>query len=113
MRYANDFGFYDLTPLPGCPQVIVSTHVFIHPQFRGQGHGKIQHEARLKEMVRLGYDYALCTVRSDNEPQLRILARQSWKALDSFNNTVSGHHVMIFGRSLASQGLPPTQPLDL
>ena len=111
MRIANDIGFYDLATLPGCAQVAVSTHVFINPHLRGQGHGKTQHQERLGEMIRQGYDYALCTVRSDNEPQLRIMKRHGWDQLAGFDNRVSGNHVLIFGRPLVPPVIHHERPI--
>lgn len=106
MRFTNQVGAFELASMPGCPQVGIVKSVFILPESRGQGHGRTQHEWQLTELKRALYDYAMCTVRADNEPQIRILERNGWARLISFNNRATGHEVLIFGRQLNETNAP-------
>lgn len=98
MRFANAQGFYELNPFPGCNQIVISNHSCIKKEKRGQGLGTIEHKYRLEHIKELGYDYAICTVKSDNVPQIKILIKAGWKWLDSFHNKETENDVQIFGK---------------
>lgn len=101
MRYADTYGRYELTPLPGCPNVAVSHGVIIYEEFRGQGRGRIQHEGRLSQARSLGYSYIICTVRSNNHQELKILEKQGWKKLDWFWHADSkDYNIEVWGKTL-------------
>lgn len=101
MRYSDeDGGFFELNPFPGCNQIVVSNHSWIPPEKRGKGAGTSTHFKRLNLMRKLGYDYAICTVKSDNIPQIKILERAGWKRLDGFLNRETKNNVIIFGKGL-------------
>lgn len=100
MRFANDFGYCELNPFPGCNQIVVSNHAFIYPQHRGKGHGNDNHKLRVERAKFMGYDYLLCTVRATNGPELAILKKNGFKELDEFTNTETGNRVKIFGKQL-------------
>ena len=98
MRYATLYSAREFTPLPGCNQVVVSHGMFMKPEFRGNGLGKSEQKASLDEMKFLGYDYAICTVRADNDAQKKILLDSGWRQLDSFVSSYTMNGVLIFGR---------------
>lgn len=100
MRFANEFGFCELNPFPGCGQIIVSNHAFIYPSARGKGLGTLNHEKRLQRMKDMGYDLALCTVRVGNVAQIRILKKMGWEKLIQFHNTETGHLVDLWAKRL-------------
>lgn len=101
MRYSDkDGGFFELNPFPGCNQIVVSNHSWIPPDKRGKGLGTLVHGKRLMLMDELGYDYALCTVREDNLPQIAILEKAGWKRLDVFRNRETNNVVLIYGKEL-------------
>jgi predicted GNAT superfamily acetyltransferase len=100
MRYADEYGFYELNPFPGCNQVVVSNHAFIYALDRGKGNGYKQHQARLAEARRLGYSYIICTVRKENSKEISILEGAGWKTLDHFWNLETEHDVVIYGKVL-------------
>jgi len=100
MRYADEHGFYELNPFPGCNQIIVSNHAFIYPEHRGRGWGTEQHKHRLLQAKYLGYDYMICTVKSDNEREIKILKANGWRQLDRFANIETGNHIEIWGKQL-------------
>lgn len=94
-------GFYEVNSLPGCPQVAVSNHAFINPAFRNCGYGKRYHGERLTKLKELGFNYVICTVKSDNVFQLKILDRFGWKRLDFFHNKETGNDVQIWGKQIS------------
>lgn len=98
MRFANAQGFYELNPFPGCNQIVISNHSLIKKEKRGQGLGTVEHRYRLLHIKELGYDYAICTVKSTNTAQIKILDRAGWTRLDTFNNKETENVVIIYGR---------------
>lgn len=100
MRFANDNGFFELNPFPGCNQIVISNHSLVYKDRRGNGVGSQEHSARLEKIKFLGYDYVLCTVKSDNIPQLKILSNNGWKQLDDFVNNETGNTVYIYGKKV-------------
>lgn len=95
MRYADEYGFYELNPFPGCNQVVVSNHAFIHTFYRGQGNGYRQHQALLAEARRLGYSYIICTVQKQNSKEISIL---EGAYADRFIETVSNFYAALLVR---------------
>lgn len=100
MRFASEIGYYEFNPFPGNSQIIVSNHAVIYPQFRGNGKGTTMAEDRLTTAAQLGFDYMICTIRDDNEPQLKIADKLEYNYLDTFFNTESQTAVQIFGKQL-------------
>jgi hypothetical protein len=100
VRFATSSGFYELNPFPGCNQIVVSNHSFIKPHLRGQGKGHYEHQLRLSKMYQMGYDYAICTVVGCNEAQIRILKKNGWTNLDTFQNRETGNTIQIWGRHI-------------
>lgn len=100
MRYANDNGFYELNPFPGCNQIVVSNHSLVYKHKRGNGIGSKEHTDRLAKIKFLGYDYVICTVKSDNAPQRHILEKNEWRQLDSFTNSETGNLVFLYGKQV-------------
>lgn len=100
MRFADEHGYYELNPFPGNANVCVSNHAFIKPHYRGQGHGKAQHVARLNKARELGYTYILCTVNPHNELERHILAANNWRELDGFWSDATNVCVSLWGRAL-------------
>lgn len=100
MRFGTTRGAYELDSLPGSPQVVVSHAAFVHPSYRGEGHGKRDHAARVQKMRELGYDLALCTVVSDNHVQKHILEVNGWILLQKFYSSRSCHWVEVWSKIL-------------
>lgn len=90
----------EISSLPGCSQVGVLHSAFVLPQHRGNGIGKLAHQNRLDIARENLYDYALCTVDSENEPQIKNLLSNGWDLLDRFESNKTGHKVEIWGRKL-------------
>lgn len=100
MRFPTPYGHYELNPFPGSNQIVISSHAFVRKEHRGNGHGKATASARIRKARELDYDYMLCTVRADNEPQLKIVRALGWKELDRFHNKVTECEVIVFGLAL-------------
>ena len=99
-RYATDYGAYEVTPLPGQPQVAVC-HGFMVPQnMRGRGYGhmlKAHQGATLRAQL---HDFAICTVAAGNAAQQRVLESAGWKKLAEFENTRSGETTELWGHNV-------------
>lgn len=79
--------------------IIISHGVELLPQFRGQGLGTKAHKERLESWVQRNLSYALCTVRRDNDPQLKILKNSGWVRLASTCSQY-GSPIYLMGRTL-------------
>ncbi len=100
MRYSDDSGHWELNSFPGCNQIVVSNHAYVKPAYRGNGVGRECNIHRINQATELGYDLMLCTVKSVNTIQIRILQRNGWRMLDSFLNRESGNQVELWSKSL-------------
>lgn len=100
MRFADDVGFYELNPFPGCNQICVSNHALIYAEERGKGLGQIQHQERLRKAEELGYDFIICSVRADNVVEITILKKNGWIMSHEFVSRETGNTVQIWGRAL-------------
>lgn len=100
MRFATEYSARELTPLPGCSQVVVSHGAFMLQEHRNKGYATSEHLIAMRQMRILNYDYALCTVREDNSPQHKILDKAGWRLFDRFTSQYSGGLVRIYGRTL-------------
>jgi RimJ/RimL family protein N-acetyltransferase len=89
-------GFFELNPFPGCNQLVVSNHSFIEETHRGKGYGKAAHAKRLAMVKSLGYDAMICTVKADNEAQIKILTWFGWSKVFEFDNRETGHKVCVY-----------------
>lgn len=100
MRFSNENGYCELNSFPGNSQIVVSNHAFVYPEKRGKGYGNANHKLRMERATLLGYDYVICTVKSNNTPELKILAKNGFKELDEFMNTNTGNLNKIFGKRI-------------
>ena len=100
MRFSNEYGFCEINSIPGCTQLAISNHAFIHPEHRGKGHGDRNHKLRLERAKQMGYDAIMCTVRKDNAPQKAILRGNAWLMVFEFHNKETGHDVEVWMKRL-------------
>lgn len=100
MRFADQYGFYELNPFPGSNQLVVSNHAFIYPEHRGQGMGQLQHAQRLAKAKELGYDAIMCTVREGNAVEKHILQKNRWSYLHTYKSKETGHRIEVWIRNL-------------
>lgn len=85
-RHIDEHGAFELTTLPGQPQVAICHSFFITEEHRGRGKGKALKEAQRVTLRRLHYDYGVCTVSANNAAQKRILMAAGWQKLTEFHN---------------------------
>ena len=78
-----------ITGIPGNRHVAILSHVWLHERFRGKGIGARLHRERLRRARAQGFSVTLCTVRADNEPQMKILRKHGWKEIYTVSNTDS------------------------
>lgn len=100
MRFADEYGFYELNPFPGCNQIAVSNHAHIFPDYRGEGKGQLQHRQRLQKAKELGYNLLVCTVKSDNKIEKHILEKYGWEKNTSFFNTETENQIEMWTKVL-------------
>lgn len=102
-RYAKGgttIGIGEIDNLPGCSQVAVFHSAFVLPEYRNKGEGFQAHVERLETAIRLGYDYAICTVQQGNTAQEKILHDNGWEEIGLFFSRKTGHYVTIYGINL-------------
>lgn len=105
MRHATPYGVFNIDPMPGNPQVALCSGFFVFPEHRGKGLG---HRLKLDQehaLVLQGYDYAICTVRSDNDAQRAVLAKARWIVVGSFKSSQSGAVTLTFVKALTRDRL--------
>lgn len=100
MRVCIDGVFGEISTLPGNSQIAISHAVYVPKELRGKGLGTSSHEKRLQALRELGYDYVLCTVRSDNEAQQAVLNKFSWTKLDEFKSSRNDETIFLYGKIL-------------
>lgn len=103
MRYGDYCHSYQLDDLPGCSQVVVSHSMFIIPAYRNQGYSYKCGFDRLRMMRDLHYDYAICTVDSSNEAEIKALNVMQFSPIGMFDSRKTGHLVRIYGKSLNNE----------
>ena len=90
-------GAFEVTPLPGQPQVAHCHALFVLPENRGKGLGKVLKAAQNKYLQDHMFDYAICTVRWDNEAQKHILKQAEWEYQAMFFDRRQDCHVEVWG----------------
>ena len=83
-RYNLREGGFEVTSLPGNLQVAICHAFYIAPRHRGGGAGKKLKSYQNDFLKVMGYDYAVCTVRTDNIKQRNVLQSQGWKRIYGF-----------------------------
>lgn len=89
-RFSYPEGCFHIEPTPSQPQIAHCHGFFVMHDKRGKGLAHRLKEKQMDELRDLGYDYATCTVSSENEAQKRVLIRANWQCLDFFNNSKTG-----------------------
>ena len=64
---------------------------------RGKGLWHVLKKFQMSTMHYLGYDYAICTVCSNNAAQKTVLARAGWTKLSEFTSSKTGEPVELWG----------------
>lgn len=84
---------FKLQPLPGCSSICLSTDSSVKEEFRGRGIASILNEFRKKIAKYLGYNVLMCTYIDDNLPQKKLLSKNGWTDLLSFDSSKTGHKI--------------------
>jgi ribosomal protein S18 acetylase RimI-like enzyme len=87
--FSDKYGRFVLCPLYGEYPIMESCEVTIHPEFRGQGHGKRQHLNRKMIAKAAGAEMLIACVRNDNAPEIAILNGFGWQRISTVNETHS------------------------
>lgn len=97
MRFSTRYGRFSISNAPGHPQMANCYGFFVPAKLRGQGMENALLAQQEKYLVGIGFDYAVCTVRSDNTAQRQVLQTAGWRMLASFNDSKSGNSVELWG----------------
>lgn len=89
----------NLTPLPGCPAIVVSHDVFVPEHMRHNGVGTQACRARIEQCNFLGWDVIMCTAREDNSAEIAILKKNDWKKVHSFKSSRNGAWIGVWLRN--------------
>ncbi len=96
-RYATGYGCYEITPVPGQPQIAHCHGFFIRHDRRRQG---LAHQLKAHQNAQLradGYDFATCTIDGANEHQQKVLKKAGWHKIAEFSNSKTGGLTFIYG----------------
>ena len=85
----------EATPLPGCPDIVVSHGVYSH-YGKGTGVGRVANLLRTRQLRDLGYSAVICTVNAGNSAQLKILRDTGWHETSAFRNRRTGSDIITF-----------------
>ncbi len=96
-RFSNNAGAFHIDPVPSQTQIAHCHGFFVKHNMRRRGHGSILKELQMQVLKRLGYDFATCTVDSENKAQITILQQAGWRLLAEFANSKSGGKTQLWG----------------
>lgn len=99
-RHATEFGAFQIDQMPGNPQIAICSGFFIFPKYRGMGYGHKLKAYQMEILKSAGYSLAICSVRSDNAPQLRVQARAQWDEMREFFNDQTGAMTKVFSKAI-------------
>lgn len=92
---------FKIMQLPGCCGVMLSFNSAVERDYRGKGLGTYLHELRCLLAKQHGYTTFLCTDRTHNTVQNKILQENNWKIIYQFENKRSGNLVNINVKDLS------------
>jgi hypothetical protein len=111
MRFATPVGAYEIDSAPSQPQVAHCHGFFVHRHLRGKGMAHRLKTQQMGTLLRLGYDFATCTVCASNAAQKKVLARAGWRSLASFVSSKTGEPVELWWVDViegnCSEGISP------
>ncbi len=77
---------FKLSGLNGCNEICVSSDSYVDPKYRNKGVATRLNSFRKEFAIAAGFSILLCTDRSDNIEQRKLLKRNCWKDIYSFKN---------------------------
>ncbi len=96
-RFSTDYGAFHIEPVPSQPQMAHCHGLFVRHDMRGLGYGHALKEYQMQQLKALGYDFATCTVDSQNRAQITILQQAGWRLLAEFANSKTGGTTQTWG----------------
>jgi GNAT superfamily N-acetyltransferase len=84
---------FKLKMLPGCCGVCISTGSYVYPNFRGKGIGTLLNSFRIDVARCMRYGLLMCTDVVDNIPQRKLLNKNGWKEIVTFNNPQTKNNI--------------------
>lgn len=95
LGYNTTVGIFSIMQLPGCCGICLSYHAQTSRFYKNKGIGTILNKMRIEMAKELGYGIMMCTDIKGNEPQEKILTKNGWKSIFSFNNPRTSNNVNI------------------
>lgn len=77
---------FALMELPGCNAILYSYHSQVDSWYQRKGIGHLLNLFRIDLATYLGYTAVICTVRTDNVAQRKLLATNAWEDIFTFIN---------------------------
>ncbi len=102
-RYASDFGAFEISPIPGQPQIAHCHGFFVIPEARGRGIGTQLKEKQMELLFDELFDYATCTVDAGNAVQKHVLEKAGWRCLAVFDNRRTGGQTELWGWAVGGE----------
>lgn len=99
-RTATKAGAFEISSLPGQPQIAVCHSFFVRTEERGKGAAHHLKARQAAELRLNNYDFAICTVAAGNAAQKRVLERAGWSKLAEFANTRNNETTEIWGHTV-------------
>lgn len=97
MRHTTLHGGYEITDMPGQPQMALCHSFFVCENSRGRGRAHALKEHQNNTLIASLYDFAICTVADSNTRQRAVLDRAGWLLQGSFINSRIGGVTLIYG----------------
>jgi hypothetical protein len=99
-RERKNIARFQLSMMPGCCGICVSTDSFVFPDYRGKGIGTILNQLRQDIARTEGYSVMLCTDVVTNEAQRKLLRKERWLDLFTFRNRRTDNEVALTMKAL-------------
>lgn len=94
---------------PGCASLIITTKVELRQNLRGQGLGRYFRELRHRAYKRAGFVGEIATVRTDNDPQNRLMVTMGATKMGEFPSDFGGAYALWLTK--LSQTQPEARPV--
>ncbi len=97
---------FTLICMPGCCGVVISTNCWVQMGYQRRGLGTLLNQMRIQMAWELGYSVMMCTDSASNAPQQRILVKNGWNRVRSFENQRTGNYVHVEDIIVRDTGIP-------
>jgi hypothetical protein len=109
MKFAMQYGAFEIESMPGQPQVAICHSFFVPETLRGRGLAHALKQDQIRVLIDQHYDFAICTVAASNVRQISVLKRAGWSPIvTGFQNSRIGGHTLIFGFDVSAVRDPLT-----